>query len=1072
MPSNERETSNPASGFTRVDPAVDIPAMERQILELWRATKAFEESILRRPADNEYIFYDGPPFPTGSPHYGNLLAGVIKDMVPRYWTMRGYRVERRFGWDTHGLPIEMEVEKRLGISGPKAIADFGVDRFNQAARSLVEANTETWEALTERIGRWVDFEDDYKTMDPEFMETVWWVFKQLWDKGLVYKDFKVLPYSWGASTPLSNFEANKDYRDVEDPSVTVRLEVLDGAGPVETGDYLLIWTTTPWTLPGNLAVAVGDEITYVRVPDGDDHYWMASSRVTSVFGDDPSPVAAAQGAALVGIQYQPPFDHFSSKRDAGAFRIISSPDVATDEGTGLVHMAPAYGEADFYALKGAGIDALVDPVDAEGAFTEEVPEVAGQNVKVADTTLIDLLSESGKLVRSGRITHSYPFCERTGTPLIYKAIPTWFVRVEDLRDRMVEINDTIHWVPEYVGTRRFGNWLVNARDWAVSRNRYWGSCIPVWECSGCDEAVAVGSLDELEELSGQRPDDLHKHIVDEIGWPCTSCGGSMVRVPEVLDGWFESGSMPYGMLHYPFENAERFEAAFPAKFIAEGLDQTRGWFYTLIVLSTALFDKPAFENCVVNGLILAEDGRKMSKSLKNYPDPSEIFDHMGADALRAFLINSPVLRAEPLRFSSEGVAEVVRTVLLPMWNTYSFFTTYAEADGITVADLESAPSPGDRPELDRWILSVLQSLISEVNAQMEGYYLYNVVPPTLGFIDHLTNWYVRRSRRRFWRTRGESGEDDADKLAAFATLYEVLTTFIEVLAPVLPFITEHLYQDLVARHRTDAVASVHHRDFPEADPGLIDTDLELAMEVVREVVRIGRNLRKKEALRVRQPLPRLTVLTRDPTVAEAVTDHAEVIADELNVKDVVTSADEAGLLRLSARANFRSLGRRLGPRMPEAAAAIAALAPEDLEKVLSGGRVTIAGEQLGSGDIIVERAPQEGTVVETGSRLAVALDTSISEDLVLEGIAREVISRVQRMRRDAGLDVTDRIHLGWSSPDETIRAAVARHSENIGSEVLAISVDEGVDGAEETYAIGGAAVTLGISRAEGPGHIS
>jgi isoleucyl-tRNA synthetase len=1061
--SEEKARPSRNAGFTRVDSSVDIPAMEQAILRLWRETNAFEESIRRRPEDREYIFYDGPPFPTGSPHYGNLLAGVIKDMVPRYWTMRGYRVERRFGWDTHGLPIEMELEKRLGISGPRAIAEFGVDRFNEAARTLVQANTENWEVLTERIGRWVDFENDYKTMDPEFMETVWWVFTQLWDKGLVYKDFKVLPYSWGASTPLSNFEANKDYRDVEDPSITVRLEVVEGSGPVEDGDYLLIWTTTPWTLPGNLAVAVGEDITYLRVADGGDHYWIAETRASTTFGDDPVSVAEVKGSALLGIRYRPPFDHFSQQGEAGAFRIIPSPDVAMDEGTGLVHMAPAYGEADFFALKSAGIDALVDPVDAEGAFTDEVPEVAGENVKVADATLIALLEESGKLVHSDRITHSYPFCERTGTPLIYKAIPTWFVRVEDLKERMVELNDGIHWVPDYVGTRRFGNWLANARDWAVSRNRYWGSCIPVWECASCDEAVAVGSLDELEELSGQRPTDLHKHVVDQIGWSCASCDGSMIRVPEVLDGWFESGSMPYAMLHYPFENAERFEAAFPAKFIAEGLDQTRGWFYTLIVLSTALFDEPAFENCVVNGLILAEDGRKMSKSLKNYPDPSEVFDHMGADALRAFLINSPVLRAEPLRFSTDGVAEVVRMVLLPMWNTYSFFTTYAEADGITVADLESAPAPADRPELDRWILSVLQSLVSEVNTQMEGYYLYNVVPPTLGFIDHLTNWYVRRSRRRFWRTRGESGEGDADKLAAFATLYEVLTTFIEVLAPVLPFMTEHLYQDLVARHAPDAVASVHHRDFPEANLGLIDTDLEVAMEVVREVVRLGRNLRRKEGLRVRQPLARLTVLTRDAGVAAAINEHADVIADELNVKEVSTSVDEAGLVRLSARANFRSLGPRLGPRMPEVASAISALEPAELEQILAGGKLTIGGEELGMDDVIVERDPQEGTVVETGSSLAVALDTSLTEDLVREGIAREVISRVQRMRRDAGLEVTDRIRLTWSSDDEVVRDALTGHAAQIGSEVLALSVEEDRSTDGERYRVGDSAVTLAIS---------
>ena len=1039
--------------------------MERGVLALWRETDAFAESVRRRPADNEYIFYDGPPFPTGSPHYGNLLAGVIKDIVPRYWTMRGYRVDRRFGWDTHGLPIEMEVEKRLGISGPRQIAEYGVDRFNEAARSVVQANTENWEVATERIGRWVDFDNDYKTMDPEFMESVWWVFKQLWDKGLVYKDFKVLPYSWGAATPLSNFEANKDYRDVEDPSITVRLEVLEGSGPVESGDFLLIWTTTPWTLPANLAVAVGPGNEYVRVADNAGHYWISAERAVSVFGDDPIVVAGAPGRKILGVSYQPPFDYFAEQREQGAFVVIGSDDVSVDEGTGLVHMAPAYGETDFYSMKNAGIETLVDPVDAEGNFTVEVPDVAGQNVKEADTTLIRLLKESGKLLHSTRVTHSYPFCERTGTPLIYKAIPTWFIRVEEIKDRMVEINDTIHWVPEYVGSRRFGNWLANARDWAVSRNRYWGSCIPVWECASCEEAVAVGSLDELERLSGQRPADLHKHIVDDIGWPCASCEGSMIRVPEVLDGWFESGSMPYGMLHYPFENTDRFEAAFPAKFIAEGLDQTRGWFYTLIVLSTALFDMPAFENCVVNGLILADDGRKMSKSLKNYPDPNEIFDVMGADALRAFLINSPVLRAEPLRFSKDGVADVVRTVLLPMWNTYSFFTTYAEADGVTIPDLEAAPEPALRPEMDRWILSVLQTLVSEVNTEMEGYYLYNVVPPVLGFIDHLTNWYLRRSRRRFWAARGESGDSDADKLSAFATLYEVLTTFNDALAPVLPFITEHLYQDLIARHDPEAVRSVHHRDYPVANTSMIDTELEASMEAVREIVRIGRNLRKQEGHRVRQPLATLTVLTRDGLVADAVVNHADIIVDELNVKQVHTSVDESGYVTLGAKANFRKLGPELGAEMRRYAALISTLDPSAIETIVNGGSITLDGRRFGPDEVIVERTPKEGTIVETGEGFAVALDTRISDELRKEGLAREVISHIQRLRREADLDVTDRILVAWDSSDDLILITIEEHDDRISSETLAIDLLRDEELGAEPLRVDDYEVRLSIERA-------
>ncbi len=674
-----------APAFERVAPQVDISALEARVLDLWDELDAFHHSVEFRSPESEYTFYDGPPFPTGSPHYGNLLAGVIKDIVPRYWTMRGHRVERRFGWDTHGLPIEMEVQKELGLSGPRQIQEYGIAEFNEACRAKVQANTETWEYITRRLGRWIDFRNDYKTMDVEFMESVWWVFRGLWDRGLVYQDFKVVPYSWGAGTPLSNFELNLGgYRDVEDPSITVRLRATGSFGPIVEGDWLLIWTTTPWTLPGNLAIAAGTDIEYVRVADDGEHYWIAQARIDSVWkGESVDIVGRAHGRELIGGGYEPPFSYFAAERDRGAFVIIESDDVTTEEGTGLVHMAPAYGEADFLAFQEAGIEAFVDPVDLEARFTDDVPAVAGEFVKDADKTLVKMLRERGLLVHSGTIVHSYPFCWRTDTPLIYKAIPSWYVSVESFKDRMADLNDRIWWVPDYVGERRFGNWLRDARDWAVSRNRFWGSCIPVWVCEECDERVCIGSRKELEERSGVWLDDLHKHIVDEVTFACTECSGTMRRVPEVLDVWFESGSMPYGKMHYPFANEARFTNTFPADFIAEGLDQTRGWFYTLVVLAAALFDDIPFKNCVVNGMILAEDGRKMSKSLKNYPDPESILDGPGADALRAYLINSPVLRAEPLRFSEDGVRDVVRTVLLPYWNAFSFFTTYAAADGIT-----------------------------------------------------------------------------------------------------------------------------------------------------------------------------------------------------------------------------------------------------------------------------------------------------------------------------------------------------------------------------------------------------
>jgi isoleucyl-tRNA synthetase len=1050
------------SDFQRVSAQVDFPSLEMEVLDLWDRIDAFHRSVAERPLDKEYVFYDGPPFANGSPHYGHLLASVVKDVVPRYWTMRGYRVERRWGWDTHGLPVEMEVQKQLGLSGPRDIEEYGIDRFIAACRALVDETADEWEFIVRRLGRWVDMENDYRTLDLTFMESVWWVFKQLWDQGRIYRSVKVLPYSWGATTPLANFEANLDYRDVEDPSITVRLLVTDPNGPVEAGDYLLIWTTTPWTLPANLAVAVGEDITYARVAVDGEHYWVAESLVTTVFDEEALVVATGSGADLVGVGYEPPFDYFADKREAGAFRVIPSADVTTEEGTGLVHMAPAFGEADFEAFQAVGLDVLVDPVDAQGNFTDAVPDVAGVNVKEADAKLIELLEASGKLVKASTIVHSYPFCYRTGTPLIYKAIPTWFVDVSSMSDRLAELNKGIHWVPKYVGEGRFGNWLENARDWAISRNRYWGSCLPIWECESCSHQLCVGSIDELERLSGVRPDDLHKHVVDQITIPCPECDGTMKRVPEVLDCWFESGSMPYGQIHYPFENKERFEATFPAQFISEGLDQTRGWFYTLHVLATALFDRPAFQNCVVSGLILAEDGRKMSKSLRNYPDPEQVFAEFGADALRAYLLNSPVLRAEPIRFSNEGIRHVVRTVLLPLWNTHSFFTTYAVADDLTLEDLAKAPAPQDRPLLDRWILSVLQSLIAAVNEQMEGYYLYNVIGPVLGFIDDLTNWYVRRSRRRFWTARGE---DDEDKLAAFATLYEVLTTFIRVLAPVLPFITERLYQDLVVRPGADGPDSVHLADFPTADESLIDRDLEEAIAVVRRVVSAGHALRKRHSLRVRQPLSRLTVITHDDRAAAAVRQHADLIADELNVRAVETSRDDAGLADLSAKADFRRLGPRLGADVKACAAGIAALGNEEIARLLAGETLEVAGFPITAEDVVVTRTPREGTVVETDGELAVALDTRLDDDLIAEGLARDVVNRIQQVRRGAGLDVADRIRLRWTTDDERLRRAVERHRDYIARETLATEFVQ-ADGLEgQSVEVDGAALVVAVEKA-------
>jgi len=1044
------------SPFEKLPLSPSFPAIEEQMLELWRKLDAFQESNRRREGQPEFVFYDGPPFATGTPHYGHLLAGTIKDIVPRYWCMRGYHVERRFGWDCHGLPIENLAQEALGLKGAPDIRKIGVAAFNEQCRSMVQRYVDEWRATVTRMGRWVDFDNDYKTMDPSFMESVWWVIKQLWDQGRIYKAHRVVPYSWKLTTPLSNLEASNNYQDVQDPAITVRFrlrEDLDVGGPV----HVIAWTTTPWTLPANLALAVGPEIAYEIIEDvaSGDRYVIAAERIAAYYksGDQYKTLKILRGRDLLGKTYEPLLPFLAGH--PGAFRVFADEFVSTGDGTGVVHMAPAYGEDDYRICRREGIE-LVDVLDEECRFTSRVPDYQGQFCKDADKAIVRRLKEEGKLFRHETIVHSYPFDYRTDTPLIYRAIDAWYVKIEDLRDKMATDNESIAWVPEAVGKNRFGNWLRDARDWNISRNRYWGSCLPIWVSEDGSDTICIGSIAELEKLSGVRVTDLHKHIVDEVEF--TKDGRRYRRTPEVLDCWFESGSMPYGQKHYPFENKKAFEDNFPADFIAEGLDQTRAWFYYLLVLSTALFGKPAFKNVVVNGLVLAEDGRKMSKSKKNYPDPNEILNQIGADALRAYLVNSPVVRAEPLRFSEAGLREIVRTVVLPYWNALSFFTTYAIVDGWSPTHKRER-AVTHRTELDRYILSSLESLIRDVNREMEGYRLYNVVPRLLWFIDVLTNWYVRRSRRRFWKS-----VDDADKADAYATLYEVLVAFAKVMAPFMPFLTEFAYQHLVRRVEPNAPASVHFCDYPGFDAARIDTELEERMAIVRSIVGLGRKLREDQKLKVRQPLATLTVVSRDPKVTAAAQATAALIADELNVKKVEVSADEAGFCTITVKPNFQALRERAASKLKPIGEALRAWSLAEIAELEQGKTLDAAGVPIAISDVLLTRTPVAGSVVASSGAVTVVLDPKLTPELVEEGIAREFISVLQQARKNAGLEVSDRIRVGHHSDDPLVLAAIQKHHGSISDEVLAVELHE--DGAStETAELNGRRVRYCLTKA-------
>ena len=1016
--------------FPNISNQVDFPAMESEMLAFWQQNEIFKKSLDLRKDGEEFVFYDGPPFATGLPHYGHLLAGSIKDVIPRYRTMRGNYVERRFGWDCHGLPVENEMEKQLNLSSKKDIEAYGIDNFNEACRSIVLRYTDEWEKIVARMGRWVDFKNGYRTMDRNFMESIWWVFKQLWEQGLVYEGYKILPYCPRCATPLSNFEANQGYKDVTDPAITIRFKV-EG----EENTCFLAWTTTPWTLPSNLGLTVGPEIDYVKVKDGDEYYIMAEARLGAYYKETPEIVWKGKGSELIGKRYEPLFDYFKDLYAKGAFQVMGADFVSTSDGTGIVHTAPGFGEDDNAVCKKYGLPEVC-PIDGECCFTAEVPDYQGRPVKSVDKEIIQRLKAEKKLVHQGQIKHSYPHCWRDDGPLIYRAISTWFVKVEDIKEKMIKNNQYINWVPGHLKDGRFGKWLENARDWAISRNRYWGTPLPIWR-NDEGEVIVVGSAEELEKLIGKKVDDLHKHFMDKIEIPSPTGKSPLKRVPEVFDCWFESGSMPYAQQHYPFENKKHFEEHFPADFIAEGLDQTRGWFYTLVVLASALFDQPPFRNVVVNGLVLAENGQKMSKRLRNYPDPMNVVNVYGADALRLFMMGSQVVRAEDLKFSEVGVKEILRGVMIPMWNALAFFTTYANVDNYQPAPGEVKAPANPSNVLDRWILSSASQMVEEVRDELDAYNLQKAATRFSRFIDDLTNWYIRRSRRRFWKST-----DDTDKNEAYATLHYVLLTFAKTAAPFIPFTTEAIYRAL---RTPEMPESVHLCDFPEpAD--CRDEFLEEQMALTMSAVSLGRFLRTANNLKVRQPLSR-AVLVVDAKNREKLENTAGIIAEELNVKTVEFCEDVETLVKRSCKANFKTLGKKLGKNMKEAAALIEKFTGAEIGAIVDGtpAKLTLADgsvAEVTAEDLVVKHEQKAGMVAASEAGVTIALATELTRELEEEGFAREFISKVQALRKEMDLDVADRITVAYDVPADW-QSALMNFKEYICGETLAVELTAG-----------------------------
>jgi isoleucyl-tRNA synthetase len=1036
-------------GFTPVDAKQSFPELEQRVLERWREQDLFARSLANREGAPVWSFYEGPPTANGRPGSHHVLARVFKDVYPRYRTMCGYRVPRKAGWDCHGLPVELEVEKQLGISSKQEIEEFGIAEFNARCRASVFEYVEEWEQLTERIGFWVDMKDPYVTLEDDYIESVWWSLRKLWDEDRLYEGHKVVPYCPRCGTALSSHEVAQGYKDVEDPSIYVRFPLL-GEDGAESGESLLVWTTTPWTLPGNVAVAVAPEVTYVRARVDGETVILAEALIEKVLGEGAEVVERFPGSDLVDRRYRGPVFALQDGGPANAFRVLAGDFVTTEDGTGLVHLAPAFGEDDYRAAAVNGVfdptdhGSLYNPVGLDGKFDQRVNGFAGRGVKDPDVTraLIADLESRGLLFREQVYEHSYPHCWRCGTPLLYYAKSSWYVATSQAREQLLANNETIGWHPEHIKHGRFGKWLENNVDWALSRDRYWGTPLPIWECSaeGCDGRFCAGSVAELRERSGgEVPDDLHRPYIDEVTVSCGDCGGEMRRVESVIDTWYDSGAMPFAQFHYPFENEAEFEERFPADFICEAIDQTRGWFYTLLAESTLLFDRSSYENCVCLGLILDPEGQKMSKSRGNVVEPWDVISAHGADAFRWYYLTAQ----QPwsgYRFSVETVGESVRQFLLTLWNTYSFWVLYANAEGLGPGDFAAPPEPAN--DLDRWALSRLQATVATVRERMDEFDCTTAGKEIAAFVEELSNWYVRLSRRRFW---------DGDR-AAFATLRHCLLETAAMLAPFTPFLADEIHLNLSGEGEQSD--SVHLRDFPVVDDALADPELETAMEAVRLTVELGRAARAQAKAKVRQPLRRAVIVASDAERA-AIEARADLVTAELNVKELDFVSDEGELVTYAVKPNYRALGPRFGKRMPLVAAAVEALDAAHVARVMADGGevgINVDGDEhvLGPDDITLALQPLEGYEVEADAGHAVALQLELDEELRREGLAREIVHAVQNARKGAGLEITDRIALALAGDAELLDAARA-HEPYLAGEVLASAVAyDGVGGSTAT----------------------